>query len=143
MAYTAAIYKGFPNNLTSTGAPPLNSPIPNSWAEKTPRFAYNFYARYDRREGYLKVFGAGFGLNYQGKRLGSNGARTFALPDPLILPAFTRVDAALFYRLNRYVNFAFNVDNLLDETIFVNATTGSNIEIAAPRTFSVRTTFNF
>lgn len=143
VSYTEAIYKGFPNNLTRSGAPPSTSPVPNSWAEKTPRFSYNFYARYDRREGYLKGFGAGFGMNWQGKRLGSNGARTLASPDVLVLPAFTRLDSALFYRLNRYVNFSFNVENMLNETIFVNATVGSNIEIAAPRTIFLRTTFNF
>jgi outer membrane receptor protein involved in Fe transport len=75
--------------------------------------------------------------------LGSNGARTFGSPDPLVLPSFTRVDAALFYRLNKYINFGLNVDNLLDEVIFVNATVGSAIEIAAPRTLTLRTTFNF
>ncbi len=143
VSYTQAIYVGFPSGLTSTGFPPQNAPIPNSWVEKTPRWSYNFYTRYDRREGYLKGFGAGFGLSWQGKRIGSNGARTFASPDPLVLPAFTRVDTALFYRLNKHVNFALNVDNLLDEVIFVNASVGSSIEIAAPRTITFRTSFNF
>jgi outer membrane receptor protein involved in Fe transport len=137
-SYIEAIYKGFPS-----GTAVSSSPIPNSWAEKTPRWTYNFYTRYDRREGYLKGFGAGFGMNWQGKRLGSNGARTFASPDPLVLPAFTRVDTALFYRLNKHVNFAMNVENLFDEVIFVNASVGSSIEIAAPRTTTFRTTFNF
>lgn len=142
-SYIEAIYKGFPSNLTRAGASLANAPIPNSWAEKTPRWTYNVYTRYDRREGYLKGFGAGFGLNRQGKRLGSNGARTFAAPDPLVLPAFTRVDTALFYRLNKFVDFAVNVENLFDEVIFVNASVGSSIEIAAPRTMTFRTTFNF
>jgi len=142
-SYTAAIYKGFPAGLTQNGAPPASSPIPNSWAEKTPHWSYNFYTRYDRSEGYLKGFGAGFGLSWQGKRLGSNGARTFASPDPLVLPAFTKADAALFYRLNKFVNFALNVDNVFDEVIFVNASVGSAIEIAAPRTMTLRTSFNF
>ena len=137
-SYTAAIYKGFP-----AGAPTGSSPIPNSWAEKTPHWSYNFYTRYDRSEGYLKGFGAGFGLSWQGKRLGSNGARTIASPDPLVLPAFTKADAALFYRLNKFVNFALNVDNVFDEVIFVNASVGSAIEIAAPRTMTLRTSFNF
>lgn len=143
VSYTQAVYEGFPSELTSTGLPPQNAPIPNSWAEKTPRWSYNFYTRYDRREGYLKGFGAGFGFSWQGKRIGSNGARTFSSPDPLVLPAFTRVDTALFYRLNKHVNFALNVDNLLDEVIFVNASVGSSIEIAAPRTTTFRTSFNF
>lgn len=138
VAYTAAIYKGFP-----AGTAVSTSPIPNSWAEKTPHFSYSLYTRYDRREGYLKGFGAGLGLIWQGKRIGSNGARTFASPDPLVLPSFTRVDSALFYRLNRHVNFGLNVENMFDELIFVNATVGSSIEVAAPRTMTLRTTFNF
>jgi iron complex outermembrane receptor protein len=143
VSYLDAIYKGFPGNLTSTGNPPQNSPIPNSRAEKSPRWSYNVYTRYDRREGYLKGFGAGIGVIWQGERLGSNGARTFANPDPLVLPSFTRVDSAVFYRLNKHVNFALNVENLFDEMIFVNASVGSSIEVAAPRTTTFRTTFNF
>lgn len=142
-SYTEALYLGFPGGLTANGRPPASSPIPNSWAEKTPRWTWNAYTRYDRREGYLKGFGAGFGLSWQGARLGSNGARTFAAPDPLVLPSFTKVDAGLFYRLNKHVEFAANVDNLFNELIFVNATVGSSIEIAAPRTVTLRTSFNF
>jgi outer membrane receptor protein involved in Fe transport len=137
-AYTAAIYKGFPNEAST-----VSSPIPDSWAEKTPRWSYNVYTRYARREGHLKGLGAAFGVVWQGKRLGSNGAKTFGSPDPLVLPSFTRVDTALFYRLNKYLDFGLNVDNLLDEVIFVNATVGSAIEIAAPRTLSLRTSFSF
>ena len=138
VSYLDAIYKGFPATTTAATAP-----IPNSTAEKSPRWTYNIYSRYDRREGYLKGFGAGFGMFWQGRRLGSNGGRTFAAPDPLVLPSYTRVDTALFYRLNKTVNFAFNVENLFDELIYVNATVGSNIEIAAPRALTFRTTFNF
>ena len=143
VSYLNAIYKGFPSNITANGLPPQTSPIPNSPAEKSPRWTYNIYSRYDRREGYLKGFGAGFGMFWQGKRLGGNGARTFAAPDPLVLPSYTRVDSALFYRLNKLVNFAFNVENLFDRLIFVNGSVGSNIEIAAPRTMTFRTTLNF
>ena len=88
-------------------------------------------------------FGHALGLIWQGKRIGSNGARTYGSPDPLVLPSFTRVDSALFYRLNKLVNFALNVENVFDEVIFVNAAVGSSIEIAAPRTMTLRTTFNF
>lgn len=138
VAFTSAIYKGFPAGTTVS-----SSPIPNSWAEKTPHLSYNIYTRYDRREGTLKGFGAGLGLIWQGKRLGSNGARTFASPDPLVLPSFTRVDSAVFYRLNKFLSFGLNVENMFDQLIFVNASVGSNIEIAAPRTMTLRTTFNF
>lgn len=143
VSYLDAIYKGFPTGLTATVAPPASSPIPNSRAEKLPRWSYNFYTRYDRSEGYLKGFGAGLGLTWQDKRIGSNGAQTFAAPDPLLLPAFTKLDAALFYRLNKHIDFAVNFDNLLDEVIFVNASTGANIEIAAPRSVSFRMGYRF
>ena len=142
-SYLDAVYKGFPNNLTVTGAPPISSPIPDSRAEKSPRWSYNIYTRYDRAEGFLKGFGAGFGLAWQGARIGSNGAQTFAAPDPLVLPAFTKVDAALFYRLNKNVDFGVNFDNLLDELIFVNGSVGSSIEIAAPRSINFRVGYRF
>lgn len=138
IGFLDAIYKGFPSTTTATTAP-----IPNSPAEKSPRWTSNVYARYDRQEGRLKGFGAGFGMFWQGKRLGSNGGRTFAAPDPLVLPSYKRVDTAVFYRLNQFVNFAVNIENLFDELIYVNASVGSNIEIAAPRTMTFRTTFNF
>ena len=76
-SYTAAIYKGLPSGSTVS-----SSPIPNSWAEKTPHWSYNFYSRYDRREGYLKGFGAGLGLTWQGKRLGSNRCPHFRVAGP-------------------------------------------------------------
>ena len=138
VSYTSALYLGLPSGVTVS-----SSPIPNSWAEKTPRFSYNFYTRYDRREGSLKGFGAGLGVIWQGKRIGSNGGRTFASPDPLVLPSFTRVDTALFYRVNRFLDLGLNVENLFDQLIFVNATVGSSIELAAPRTATLRTTFTF
>jgi outer membrane receptor protein involved in Fe transport len=138
VSYLDAVYKGFPVSAAQS-----SSPIPNSRAEKSPRWSYNIYTRYDRSEGSLKGFGAGLGLIFQGKRLGSNGAQTFAAPDPLILPAYARVDTALFYRLNKHVTLAMNVENLFDELIFVNGSVGSSIEVAAPRTVSFRTSFNF
>lgn len=142
-SYLDAIYRGVPAGLTVSGLPPSTSPIPGSRAEKSPRWSYSAYARYDRREGALKGFGAGLGVVFQGKRIGSNGAQTFAAPDPLILPDFYRVDAALYYRLNKFVNFGVNIDNVFNQLIFVNASVGSSIEVAAPRSVIFKTTFNF
>ena len=55
-----------------------------------------------------------------------------------MLPAFTRVDAALFYRVNQRMDLSLNLENLLDETIFVSGTVGSSLEVAAPRTIAFR-----
>jgi outer membrane receptor for ferric coprogen and ferric-rhodotorulic acid len=54
-----------------------------------------------------------------------------------------RVDSAVFYRLNKLVSFGLNVENVFDQLIFVNGSVGSSLEIAAPRTMTLRTTFNF
>lgn len=138
VSYLNAIYTGeAPASARSTAA------IPGSRAEKSPRWSYNLWSRYDRNEGFLRGFGGGLGLIWQDERLGSNGARTRVAPDPLVLSAFTRVDAALFYRLNERINFSLNFENLLDELIFVNASVGSAIEIAAPRTVTFRTSYRF
>lgn len=137
-SYTDAIYTGTgPASAASTLA------IPGSKAEKTPKWAWNSRLNYERSEGKLAGFGAGFALLWQDERLGSNGARTFAAPDPLMLPAYTRADASIFYRINRHIDIAMNMENLTDRRIFVNATTGSSIEMAPPRTATLRLSYRF
>lgn len=138
VSYTDAIYTGSgPASAASTLA------IPNSRAEKTPRWSWNATTRYERSEGRLAGLGGSVSLLWQDDRLGSNGARTPSAPDPLQLPAFTRVDAAISYRLNEHWDWALNFDNLLDKKIFVNASVGSAIEIAAPRTATMRIGYRF
>ncbi|HEY3442019.1 MAG TPA: TonB-dependent receptor [Paludibaculum sp.] len=138
VSYTDSIYTGSgPASAASTLA------IPGSKAEKTPKWAWTARTDYQRSEGRLSGLGAGFALLWQDQRLGSNGARTFAAPDPLMLPAYLRVDAAISYRLNRHLDWSLNVENLTDRRIFVNATTGASIEIAPPRTATIRMSYRF
>lgn len=138
VSYTDAIYTGGgPASAAATLA------IPNLRAEKTPRWSWNATTRYERSEGRFAGFGGSVSLLWQDERLGSNGARTPAAPDPLQLPAFTRVDAALSYRFNQHWDGALNFDNLLDKKIFVNASVGSAIEIAAPRSATMRISYRF
>jgi outer membrane receptor protein involved in Fe transport len=135
-------------DATYTGEGPASAaatlPIPGSRAEKSPAWSWNLWTRYDvppsRR---LTGLGAALGLVWQAERLGGNGARTPTAPDPLLLPAFTRVDAGLFYRVGRNVDLALNAENLLDEVIFVSGTVGSSLEIAPPRSVTVRLGYRF
>jgi outer membrane receptor protein involved in Fe transport len=60
-----------------------------------------------------------------------------------MLPSFWRVDAGLFYRVNEHLDVALNVENLLDERIFVDGTTGANLQVAAPRTLTLRMGYRF
>ncbi len=110
---------------------------------KTPEYSASLYTRYDFASGALRKVGVSLGAVWQDKRLGGNAARTAAAPDPLVLPSFIRLDGGLFYRLGRHWDFALNIENLLDETIFVDGTTGANLQVAAPRTFTLRVGYTF
>jgi len=138
VSYTDSVYTG-----TGPASAATTLAIPGSRAEKTPRWAWTARTDYQRSEGRLAGLGAGVALLWQDQRLGSNGARTLAAPDPLMLPAYARVDASLSYRLNRHLDWALNVENLTDRRIFINATTGSSIEIAPPRTATIRMSYRF
>ncbi len=138
VSYTDSIYTG-----AGPASAAITRAIPGSKAEKTPKWAWTARTDYQRSEGRLAGFGASFALLWQDQRLGSNGARTYAAPDPLMLPAYLRVDASLCYRLNRHLDWAFNIENLTDRRIFINATTGSSIEIAPPRTATIRMSYRF
>lgn len=138
VSYTDSVYTGAgPASAASTLA------IPGSKAEKTPKWAWTARSDYQRSEGMFAGLGVGFALLWQDQRLGSNGARTFAAPDPLMLPAYLRADASLSYRLNRHLDWALNIENLTDRRIFLNATTGSSIEIAPPRSATIRMSYRF
>lgn len=138
LTYLDAVYTGeAPASARPTAA------LPGSRAEKSPRWAFNLWSRYDRDEGALKGWGAGVGVVRQTERWGGNGARTAAAPDPLLLPAFTRVDLALFYRLDEHTDFSLNFENLFDELIFVSGSVGSALEVAAPRHVTFRAGYRF
>jgi iron complex outermembrane receptor protein len=138
VSYLDAIYTGEgPPSAAASLA------IPGSRAEKSPEWSWSLLTRYSRTQGRLSGLGGTLGLSWQAERLGSNGARTNSAPDPLVLPAFSRVDAAVFYRIGDRTSIGLNVENLLDELIFVNASVGSSIEVAAPRTLSLRLGYRF
>jgi len=115
--------------------------IPGSRTERTPPWAFSLYNRYDFSAPPLKNLGISLGIIWQDQR--ESAARTAAAPDSLILPSYWRVDAGLFYRLNQHWDVAVNIENLLDETYFVNGATGAALELGAPRNISLRTSYRF
>ncbi|NBW07559.1 MAG: TonB-dependent siderophore receptor [Caulobacteraceae bacterium] len=92
----------------------------------------SLWNRYD----FTPKFGAGLGVIYQGER--------FAASDNTqVLPAFTRVDAALYYAVNDKVDVQLNVENLFDEGYFASANSNNNITPGSPRAFRVALTSRF
>ncbi len=61
----------------------------------------------------------------------------------VVLPGWTRVDAALYYRLTATLRAQINVENLFDEHYFLNAHSDTNITPGSPRGFRVALTTRF
>ena len=50
-----------------------------------------------------------------------------AIDNTVVLPGYTRVDAAAYFTLTRTIRLQANVENLFDETYYVNADNNTNI----------------
>lgn len=59
------------------------------------------------------------------------------------LPAFTRVDAAVFYSFGPHLRAQLNIENLLDTTYYASAHSNTNISPGAPRTVQMSWTTRF
>ena len=101
----------------TTQAAPAGRQVP-----QVPRHQAFVWTRYDFAPG----IGAGLGVAHQ--------SRSFAsISNAVLLPAFTRVDAGLFFRLAEGVEAQLNVENLLDAGYFPTAHNDNNITTGAPR----------
>lgn len=63
-----------------------------------------------------------------------------SISNAVILPGFTRVDAAVYYTLNEHFEAQLNVENLFDEAYFGTAHNDNNITPGSPRAFRVSVT---
>ncbi len=66
-----------------------------------------------------------------------------AIDNTVVLPSYTRVDAAAFFFVTRDVRLQLNVENLFDEKYYINADNNTNISPGFPRAIRValRTSF--
>jgi catecholate siderophore receptor len=75
----------------------------------------------------LPRLGAGIGI--------LNRSNMFAaIDDSVILPSYTRADAAIFFSLTERLRLQANVENLFDRKYYVNADNNNNISPGFPRT---------
>lgn len=61
----------------------------------------------------------------------------------VLLPEFTRVDAAVFFRLNDMWRAQLNIENILDGRYIATADGNNNITPGSPRVFRLSATANF
>ena len=66
-----------------------------------------------------------------------------SVDNQVTLPAFTRVDAALYWTLNPALQLQLNVENLGNTRYFASANSNNNISPGAPRSAWVSINFRY
>ncbi len=61
----------------------------------------------------------------------------------VVVPGFTRVDGAIFWRLNKFVRAQLNVENIFGAKYYPSADGNNNITIGSPRAARFTLTTNF
>jgi catecholate siderophore receptor len=65
------------------------------------------------------------------------------IDNTVVVPGYTRVDAAAFVTLTRQLRLQLNVENLLDKTYHINADSNTNISPGFSRALRVALTTAF
>ncbi|WP_370660990.1 TonB-dependent receptor domain-containing protein [Massilia cavernae] len=81
-----------------------------------PEHTFSLWNRYDINQ----QFGAALGLVYRDSLFTSTS-------NTVVLPSFTRVDGALFYRIDKQYQVQLNVENLFDKKYYASAHNDNNI----------------
>ena len=99
---------------------------------QVPRHSFSLWNKYD----ISSKIGAGVGLIHR--------SDVFAATDNLVtLPAFTRVDSALFWKITSQVRAQVNVENVFDTNYYASAHNNTNIQPGSPRALRVAMTTRF
>jgi catecholate siderophore receptor len=103
-----------------------------------PENTFSLWNRYD----FSAVWGVGLGVIYRSDMFAA--IQNIAQPaSNVTLESYTRVDAALFYRLNASLRAQANVENVLGEDYYVFAHSNTNITPGSPRALRASIVYNF
>ncbi len=111
---------GYANTKAEITSTTSAAPVGRKVAQ-VPRHQLSLWNRFD----VTPKLGIGAGLYHQSRQFAT-------ISNAVVLPAFTRLDAALFYKLTEKVEVQLNVENLTDERYFPNAHNDHNISTGAP-----------
>ncbi|MEO8041264.1 MAG: TonB-dependent siderophore receptor [Acidobacteriota bacterium] len=93
---------------------------------QVPHHSFTVWNRYQ----FLRRLGAGLGLIRRSDMFAS-------IDNTVVLPAYTRVDAAVFYSFNEHWRLQANIENVLDTRYYQNADNNTNISPGSPRAAKV------
>ena len=97
-----------------------------------PRHSASLWNRYD----FNPSFGVGLGIVHRGAIFAN-------IDNRVTLPAFTRVDAALYWTLGPSLQLQLNVENLGDKRYFAAAHSNNNISPGAPRSAWISVNYRY
>lgn len=97
-----------------------------------PRHSASLWNRYDINQ----TVGIGLGIVYRGSIYAN-------VDNKVALPAFTRVDAAIYWTVNPMLQLQVNVENLANKQYFASAHSNNNISPGAPRSAWVSLNYHF
>jgi catecholate siderophore receptor len=109
-----------------------NAILAGSRVAQVPKHTFSLWNRYD----FTPAWGAGLGVIY---RSSIDASSTNAVS----LPGFTRLDGALYYKLNQQLSLQVNLENMLDKRYFASAHNDNNITPGSPRAIRVGLTASF
>jgi catecholate siderophore receptor len=99
---------------------------------QVPEHMVSLWTKYD----FTDQFGAGVGVTHQSSQFATND-------NSVRIPAFTRVDAALYYDVSEQVQLQLNIENLLDETYYPSVHNNDNISTGEPLNARLTVKFGF
>jgi catecholate siderophore receptor len=100
----------------------LTGPLGGAILAQVPKHTFSLWNRYDLND----AWALGAGLVYRDQIYPSTDNK-------VTVPGFTRLDGAVFYKLNKNVTVQLNVENLLDKKYYVSAHSNDNITPGSPR----------
>ena len=99
---------------------------------QVPRNTFSLWNNYR----FLRRLGAGVGIIHRSSMYA-------AIDNKVVLPGYTRADAAIYYTITEKVGLQANLENLFDKKYFVNADGNDNISPGYPRSARLSLTWRF
>jgi catecholate siderophore receptor len=119
--------------ITRTIAGTGGTTVPaGSVVAQVPKHTVSMWNRYD----FTPFLGLGLGVIHRSSMYA-------ALDNTVLLPGFTRMDAAMFVRLNKVIRVQANIENLANIDYIASANNNNNILPGAPRIYRLTVVANF
>jgi catecholate siderophore receptor len=96
---------------------------------QVPHHSFSLWNKYQ----FMRRLSAGLGLIRRSDMFASINS----VPSRIVLPAYTRIDGAVFYSFNEHWRLQANVENILDTRYYQNADNNTNISPGSPRAAKV------